>query len=445
MTKSVGAAAIVLVFLSGWIPSGAISGGEPARPADRTLADQVESLLDDLDANQRAVRVQAEQDLLDLGPAILPLLPPPELLPSEAVRASVARIRTQLERRKARESVIASQVNLQGKHSLKTILDEISRQTGNSIDQSAVSPKTLERQLSLTFEKTPFWRALDETVKQAGLQYAFRTDAEAIVLRDEVIDGETDDELAVAYSGAFRLSVVNARLRPIAGRTDRQQLRIGMTVTPEPRLRSLFLKYAMADQKAASTAGPLAPQNPSAQYDLPLGDGGKHLRVSLDFEVPAATRLDSVRLSGRLTMQTAAGSEHIRFRDLRAERVARRRGGVTVRLERAATRPAEGDSREAVVQVTVTYDTGGPAFESHRTWIFHNEVWLEGEDGKRQSPDGYDTSLQRDGIVAVAYHFSDLADSLDKLQFVYVAPTLILDVPVEYDFPAVPVSPLRPE
>ena len=80
------------------------------------------------------------------------------------------------------------------------------------------------------------------------------------------------------------------------------------------------------------------------------------------------------------------------------------------------------------------YDAGGPAFESHQTWILHNEVFLEDNDGRKMRLNGgSETTRQGDGAVAIEYRFVDLPEPLSRYEFVYVVPTLIIDVPVEFE------------
>jgi hypothetical protein len=148
-----------------------------------------------------------------------------------------------------------------------------------------------------------------------------------------------------------------------------------------------------------------------------------------------------------LQCTTAAGNEQIRFTDLaraqeaRGENVARRRGGVTVTLNRVREDRAPPGKHKAHLQVGVAYDTGGPAFESHRTWILHNEVFLEDRSGRRlRLSGGSETTQQGDGSVGIEYHFVDLPDPISEYAFVYVAPTLIVDVPVEFEIQSVPVG-----
>src|SRR5262245_30969960 len=132
--------AVATAVATVWILPSLVRGAEDRAPASgKDLPQQVRKLLRDLDADERAVRVNAERELLDLGPEILPLLPAPELLKSAGVRGAVAQIRITLERRKARESVLPSRVTLEGKLPLKQVLQGISQQTGNSLDANTLS------------------------------------------------------------------------------------------------------------------------------------------------------------------------------------------------------------------------------------------------------------------------------------------------------------------
>jgi hypothetical protein len=417
----------------------------PANPAD--LREQVAHWVENLDSDRRAVRVQAERELLDLGPKILPLLPAQELLSSAAVRASVFKIRVVLERRQASESVEASRVSLKTTAPIAEILHAIAEQTGNQFDLSRLPDELAKQKLAVDWDKATYWSALDDLTTRAKLAYVFDAGRNALGLRKRASDD--DRELAVHHDGAFRVAIDSAELRPIFGKPAEKLLRVRLNVASEPRMRPLFLKYAARDIKARTPQGrDLPAANPDAQYDLPLGEGGRFLRGSVDFVVPADAALEQISLRGKLLMQTAAGSEHIRFTNLpRAEGVARRRGGVTVTLQRVSYKQAaepsskEASEQDVSLQVAVVYDTGGPAFESHRTWIFHNEVWLENAEGKQLPPNGgYTTELQGDGIVSVSYRFLNVRGRLNDCSFVYVAPTLIIDAPVEFDFPTLPVG-----
>jgi hypothetical protein len=67
-------------------------------------------------------------------------------------------------------------------------------------------------------------------------------------------------------------------------------------------------------------------------------------------------------------------------------------------------------------------------------------VFLEDAEGKGLPLNGgYETTLQADGAVGMEYRFVELPDPLPEYSFVYVAPTLIVDAPVEFDIESIPI------
>jgi len=249
-------------------------------------------------------------------------------------------------------------------------------------------------------------------------------------------------EIAVTHSGPFRIAVHTAEMKPLLGDAAHRKLRLRLSLLAEPRLRPLFLKFAASDIVPRASAASIEPLVRDAKFERPLGEGGKSVPLLLDFKVPISARLPRIDLTGRMTMTTAAGEEIIRFRQPASARdVARRRGGVTVTLRDMTFGKETKGKRSAQVRVAVSYDTGGPAFESHRTWMFHNRAYLLTKTGRRidRSP-GLTTSLQADGTVAVDYRFNHLTSDPGDYDFVYVAPTLIIDVPIDFTLKKIPVS-----
>jgi hypothetical protein len=182
--------------------------------------------------------------------------------------------------------------------------------------------------------------------------------------------------------------------------------------------------------------------NPKAKYELPLGEGGSRVQMQTEMLVPAARPIERIGFSGEVAMQVAAGEERIVFGPLdRSTGMERRRGGVTVRIKDVAWGDADDKGRRPVrIGVAVSYDAGGPAFESHRTWIFHNRVALESEGHPPIAPADFKTAQQRDGAVAVEYRFDPVPEPREAYRFVYVAPTLIVTVPVRFEFRDIPVT-----
>ncbi|MGE3315250.1 MAG: hypothetical protein AB7O26_09050, partial [Planctomycetaceae bacterium] len=161
----------------------------------------------------------------------------------------------------------------------------------------------------------------------------------------------------------------------------------------------------------------------------------------VDYDVPDGIQPESASLSGKFEALTAAGPERFEFAGLAESKgVSRRKGGVTVAVEGLDIKQSQGDV-QAAIAIVVAYETGGPAFESHRSWIFQNEAWIETADRKRvEMSEQPRTTRQSDGAIAIGYQFAGLPTDLANCRFIYVAPTLLIDVPVEFKFHGIPVA-----
>lgn len=430
---------LLALLIAAVMPVAASFAADIQSPAE--LRATAEQLIKQLDSPTLADRTKAERGLLDLGPEVLKYFPAPELTPSIAVRESLKAIRFQLERKAARESANASLVRFAGRGTVSEVLAEISRQTRNRLQLSSAAQSVAGTVVSVEWENRPFWECLDEVCTPLKLRAAFDPQLGVLVLRPR--DSKDRSELAVQHAGPYRLAVQTVEVRSIVGSSANRLLRVSGKLSLEPRLRPLFLHFAAADVKAFIAGVPLEPWNPAATYELPAGDAGREVPVQFDFLVPAKVDPQEVDIRGRLSVQLAAATERIVFdQTSQTAGTARRRGGVTVRLRDVKFEGPPDGKVQAEIKVNVAYDTGGPAFESHRTWMFHNAVYFENQAGKRFDFTEYDTTLQSNGAVGVDYRWDDLAGSVTQYHFVYEAPTLILDLPLEIKLDGVSVKPL---
>lgn len=412
---------------------------EDAAPTS-SLRKTVESLIAQLDSNTLAERANAERSLLELGPDVLTYLPAPELTPSVAARDAVKRIRLQLERRAARESAQASHVDLQGDVSLADCLQAITAQTRNRVELSPAAKPLADTISRVDWNHTPFWDCLDLLCQSHQLRPAF--DVKQGVLLLQPWAAADPPELAVQRSGPYRLAVLSVDVRPIVGNSSNHLLRISGKLALEPRLRPLFLHFKAADLNVDGTdLTPLRIWNPAATYELPVSDAGREVPLQFDYLLPADDDRTAIDLSGRLAVQLAAGTERVVFdQTAQSAGAVRRRGGVTVRLRDVSFEPLADERLRAEIKVSVGYDAGGPAFESHRTWMFHNAVYFEEKTGQRVEFSDYDTSQQANGAVGVDYRWDNLPGPATRYHFVYEAPTLILDLPLDVKLSGVPIK-----
>ena len=185
----------------------------------------------------------------------------------------------------------------------------------------------------------------------------------------------------------------------------------------------------------------IRPFNSGANVEVPLGNGGREAALSLSF-LAKDDPSDCASLRGKVNLLIAASEQPISFREIgRAKRVSRRRGGVTITVKQVEFEDPQPGHHKARIQLQVNYDLGAHAFESHQTWVFHNRVYLVGQDGQHHGPNGgFSTSFQGDGSVGIEYAFEDLPASPTNWEFVYVAPTLLINVEIPINLPEIPIA-----
>ena len=430
---------IVAVSISATLLTRAAVPDDDRKTSLSELRESVDALIEKFDSNSRADRVRAEREMIRLGTRILPLLPPREKLATAAQRATVRRIRIQLERKKARDSVLASTVMQLQSKDLGSIVKEISQQTGNAITVGGFTGQPIV----LDVDDEPFWPLIDRLGGFFSREPVFSDDGRGLVLKP-VAKSATASRL-LGYSGPFRVTAQSGQLRPIFGDESDRLLRIPITIMSEPRLRPLLLKYSAMDVTAHSGKANLPPMNAGAKYELSMGRGGKQIQRNLEFRIPKTLSNAKVTVHAKMTMLTAAGTEQFAFLDIAdAKGVARRRGGVTVSIRKVSFRRTSKTEHAARVRIAVTYDVGGPAFESHQRWMLHNKSELRTAGGKRIIQNsGFDISLELDGAIEVEYRFDGLTNDSGEYRFVYEAPTLLINVPIEFELKDIPIAKQR--
>jgi hypothetical protein len=432
------------------------------RAADQSSLDpqksrEVERLIGQLDSDTPSERIKARDALLAHGPKILPLFPEDRAIASAATRQALHEIRLRLQRDAALASLAPSTVTLKGTYSLQSVLAQIASQTGNEFDIRTLDNRVLGRMIAVDFRSRTFWSACDEVASAVGLSYGTASGR-----RLEWVDANRGSEgrsLAVADVTAFRVAVASASIRPpVASRTG-YVLRIGWSLRAEPRLRPLFAAIAGSDLHAQTEEGKLLPAgaptsaiqpavtefrpiSPAAKLELSMNEGQDPLRLDTDFEFPAGrTWTPKIEFSGSLAVEMAAGRVRFVFDQLAApDPPSQRAGSVVVRVRRVEF-PMAGKPGDGRVEISMVYDQSGPAFESFRTWMYHNETWLETKDGRRLRPRPLmATRQQDDGGVAVEYNFADVTGTPADYRLVYVAPTLITSSPVRFQLRNIPAT-----
>lgn len=416
-----------------------------------------------LDADRKADRQRAEDELLRVGPAALKWLPEPESFGSRATAEAIRRVRAKLERRQAEESVEATWLSVAASPSLGELQQRLTKETGNMVVSDDLSKELLSKSIELP-ERSTFWDVIESAAKQQDLSWEFVGSPARLRLSPLAATADSPRKvLAVTKSKAFRVALKSIRERMVVGENSGPLMRLEIDVMSEPRLRPLFLKCSVADVSVSGKLSNMKDEqrwsaySPDAKLELTFGQGRRQMSVPLDFRKPDG-EWSSLSVSGKLHVETAAGEEALEFpAGAEAQGVSRRRGGVTVKVLRWETIGAAQD-KGLEVTVLVTYDTGGPAFESHRSWMLFNVAGLVRAgmmptdksasraalpDVNLLKPTNTESDVQPDGSIAVTYRFEKLPVPASEYRFRYVAPTLILDVPLEFEFRDVPLRNVR--
>ena len=418
-----------------------------------------------LDADRKADRDKAKDELLKLGPAALRWLPEPESLGSRATADAIRKVRVILERQQAEESVLATRLTVAGPLSVGESLRRLSQETGNAIAIDDLSNELLSQPIEFP-ERSTFWDILESTSRQHELTWAFAGSPARLRLFPLTAAAKNESPravLAATQSKAFRIALKSIRERAVVGQDSGPLLRLELDVMSEPRLRPLFLKCSAAEvvvrgvRKTMPDDQRWQPYSPDAKLELTFGQGHRQLSVPLDFRRPEGD-WSAISVTGKLQIETAAGEEPLEFPPgAEARGVSRRRGGVAVKILRwEVDREAKNNRLE--VTALVNYDTGGPAFESHRSWMLFNVAGLVRAgtmptdktprgaarlDANLLKPTDSESDVQPDGSIAVTYRFEKLPLPASEYRFRYVAPTLILDVPLDFELRDVPLRSSR--
>jgi hypothetical protein len=402
------------------------------------VATQVRALVRQLDAPQKAVRDEAEQSIVALGPSALAALPNAKSTDSAELTLRVNRVRLALLRAKAESNLHGSHVTLQvTKAPLADVLAEFSRQTGDKlIDyRRQFGQQVDDLHVTLDLNEVPFWAALDRLLDAAGLEvyYFAQEDGLALVLRGPDGVGRSPAP-PTAAAGAFRtqvrrLTTTRAFDEPAA------ELQLELEIAWEPRLRPMFFTAAMAKVQALDATGARLPAgNPDLVLEIP--PQGRAAKIELKLHVAAPPRASTTlkRLVGSVDVLLPADQHTFRFENLTdGKRQEQRAAAATVSLDSVRTR---GEVLETTLRLKYEHPTN--ALESHRAWFYKNPAYVEDSTGKRTPPGSIELVRQSNDELTLNLLFPDAGDPA-RLAFVYQTPADLVTLPIAFDFADLPL------
>ncbi len=413
-------------MLTPFLVVASLLAAEPA--TDAALKTEVLKLVHKLDADTEKERKDAERRLVELGPAALELLPPSESQPPD-VDLVLQRIRKQLQGAAAAKSIEASTVTLHGQLKTSKALAEIQRQTGNTITDLPRSAGTsfLDPEITVHFDKTPFWTALDSVLDQAELSVYPYGQPHALQI---VPRGPNDLPRTghAAIQGPLRIEPVSVLAKRELRSSSPPALQVSLEVAWEPRLQPIAVKLPMASIRILDTSGgSLAADDPRAEKEAFPRLGSSAVEMDVALAMPDRPLREIASLAGALKVILLGKVEEFRFVDLLKGKQEKRIGAATVALDEVRK---NGNSWE--ISVRLRYDDAGDALESYRNWVQQNDVYLEDASGKQVRPDSMEPKLRNKNEIGFGYVFA-LPDLPKNLAIVYKAPVLIVTKDYHYE------------
>jgi hypothetical protein len=402
-----------------------------AKPA-ADLAAQVRKLVRELDVGQKARRDAAEQQLMELGPEALELLPETNDRTPAEVALRLDRIRSHFERARAENSVKASTITLQGDDMpVSKVLAAIMKQTGNKIYdlREEFGQEATDPEIKVDFDKTPFWSALDQILDRADLNvYPYASEpGVAIVNRSETRIPRFG---TATYAGSFRFEGGEFAARRDLRDPDSHTLELMVSAAWEPRLQPILIMRVLEGMEAVDEKGePIEVAMSGNELEFPIDSDMRSIDMPIQFTAPSRSVNRIALLKGKLSVLLPGKLETFRFTGLeKAKNVERRKAAVTVVLDEIRKNNALWE-----VRVRVVFDKASGALESHRDWVWNNPAYLE-LPGKKEPLQfaGMDQTRETENEIGAAYYF-DVPEGLKGCTFVYRTPTAIMSMPLEYE------------
>ncbi len=391
-----------------------------ALTGDSVSSEQILKWVSELDADSLAVRRQASQRLIDLGPELLRDLPPNRSTDSPERSEALIRIRRDLEVQLAEQMKRPSRVSLNGEMTLWEALQSIEEQTQNGFDKlnTETEPQVLD------LEDVTYWDAISELLRKFPQfrLHPFRSLPGKLQLMLVPPDFSTTPPLhagGVFLFEPMRVESTSDLTNPMLDTTA-----VMIRMRWEPRLRPLSIVHDLTRlQGTTDLEHVLKSDRGQERLETPVqsGMGWVDFRATLQ----KADRSDQwvEELQGSLRVTLPAVETSFQFKDLKLEQPIEQRTGKTV-VTLMGTRKV---NQLQSIQLRIRFDESTGSLESHRQWLFESPAILIDSDGNAVEYFTFETTLQKSDEVGISYLFGIDGDLADHV-FEYRAPSAILTI-----------------
>lgn len=408
--------------------AGAALAQQPSPPQTPPTQQQVEQLVRRLGSARLEDRQRAEQELVKLGPAVLPHLPRAEGLPAE-VANRLRRVRRQLQLRQAQLQVAGTRVTLQGKMKLSEAIRRLEKQSGNRIldYRERFGQEVLDPQLQLDLRNQPFWKAVDRLCDLAQLSVYGYPESPAVALVVRPPEQLPMKQRIVHYQGAFRFEALSCFAVRELHQRGPSRTSVKLQVAWEPKLQPVALELPWRSIQARTDQGQTLRLDMPGTLVVELVPGApSEITVPLGAVPRQARSLES--LQGELHVLLPGRREKFVFDSvLKSSGKTQRRASVAVTLQAVVP-----NNQVWQVMLLVQFEDAQGALESHRTWILDNPVRLIDPKNRKIRPDGMEMFLHEEDKIGISYFFGlDQEPRGYKLE--YETPVVVLKQTVPWE------------
>jgi len=395
----------------------------------RALKDDVLQWVDQLDASSLAQRRSAENLLIEAGPSALEFLP--ELKPDASAEAKerLARVRQTLAAEKTQQQSSAITVRLGNAKTLREALEAISRDSGVEFDYRGDASVPIQA----TSSPLSFWHAVDSVLDQTHLDVNFYGGDRGtlqLVPREEERPSRVD---AAAYTGVYRIEPQAVTSRRELRHPSMSGLNIHLEIAWEPRLTPIGLTIPIRQVSGRLDDGEIVrPQETGETIDIATNSDLAFSEFYLPMKLPAGQPRRITSLSG-VIRALLPGKKQAFELSLDEVGQATKIDAMTVRIEELRI---NGPLFE--VRIGVQLEDAGRSLESHRHWIFENEVFVRRSDGSRADHLGYEVYRQTGDGVGIGYLF-DLGGDASRSTVIYRSPTAVINNEVPFVIQDIPL------
>lgn len=403
--------------------------GQEETTAD--LKSDVLEWVDELDSPSLAKRKAAEKSLIETGPEALKFLPETRAGISIEAAERLARVRKALKdlRTESETRAMTITIDMSKVSTLGEALEAISRDSGVEFDHEA------DESIAVAPVNSPlsFWHALDLVLDQTNLDINFYGgDRGTLQLVARNPDRVSRVDMA-AYTGVYRIEPTSVTSRRVLNNPKLSALNISVEISWAPRLTPIGLSIPIAQLTGKLDDGEtLQPQQSGDTIDVNTNSDLAFSEFYMPMQLPAGQPGQVKMLSG--IIRALLPGKRQTFELSLAEASSKKTiDAMTVEVE--AVRK-NGPLHE--VRVGISIADADRSLESHRHWIFENEVYVKRKDGTRADHLGYEVYRQTESGVGVGYLF-DLGDAIIDSTLLYQSPTAVIPSEVPFVIQDIPL------